>query len=206
MAKVGRPKKEDTPAEVERRLKAGKRMVDFRRERGWTQENLAEKLEKTALTIGRYERGKIGVKASVAKWLERETGIFWRYWTGETDCRSQRDYGLERDRENAAIEDWACEEHAREEAEYTFRLEALFFLCGYRYIRDETADFWDLDPGRDESLLPPCRHQITPYDGSGQTYHFDDMELEELLVDLKDTIGYHWFKKVEAHKCKTLKK
>jgi len=206
MAKTGRPKKDDAPYAVEQRLKAGERIVGFRRERGWTQELLAEKVGKSALTIGRYERGEIGIKETTARWLEQETGVFWKYWTGETECQSREKY-LQQENEQHERAQWmALEEYAREREEHIARLEALFFLCGYRYKIDEAAVFADLDSNREDSEILPCRHQLTPYQDPKQKYHFNDEELEALIADLRDAIGYHWYKKVEAHKRKTLKK
>ena len=76
MENRGRPRKDITPADIERNREAGRRMVQLRRENGWTQGELAEKLEREPITIGRYEKG-YGVREEVAKEIERMTGVFW---------------------------------------------------------------------------------------------------------------------------------
>ena len=200
MSTRGRPQKEIPADLVESRVLAGKRLAVWRKGRGLTQGELAEKFGNTPLTIGRYERGEQGVSERMAKWLEKESGIFWRYWTGETEYTTQADY-------MAAMEQAAWEsesEYQKEEEERTARLETLFSLCGYRYEENSReADFFDLIAPAGDTKIPPGRHKVTPYLEPTESFQFTDEELAALLEDLGDTISYHWHRKVQRHKRET---
>ena len=199
MENRGRPRKDITPADIERNREAGRRMVQLRRENGWTQGELAEKLEREPITIGRYEKG-YGVREEVAKEIERITGVFWKYWTGETHFKDRGDYLRQESIAREKAEDEGLAEYEKERAEYQSQLRALFSLCGYRY-EDNSAEaaFYDLADSANENELPPCDHKITDYKNPEQVYQFDDEELKLLIVEFRDTIGYSWYKKVMAH-------
>ena len=199
MENRGRPRKDITPADIERNREAGRRMVQLRRENGWTQGELAEKLEREPITIGRYEKG-YGVREEVAKEIERITGVFWKYWTGETHFKDRGDYLRQESIAREKDEDEGSAEYEKERAEYQSQLRALFSLCGYCYEDNSVeADFYDLVNPDNESEMPPCRHKVTDYKNPEQVYQFDDEELERLIAEFRDTIGYSWYKKVMAH-------
>lgn len=199
MENRGRPRKETNPADIERRKEAGRRIVQLRHKNGWTQGELAEKLEREPITIGRYEKG-YGVREEVAKEIERITGVFWKYWTGETHFKDRGEYLRQESIAREKAEDEGLAEYEKERAEYQSQLRALFSLCGYCY-EDNSAEaaFYDLADSANENELPPCDHKITDYKNPEQVYQFDDEELKLLIAEFRDTIGYSWYKKVMAH-------
>ena len=129
-------------------------MVQLRRENGWTQGELAEKLEREPITIGRYEKG-YGVREEVAKEIERITGVFWKYWTGETHLKDRGEYLRQESIAREKAEDEGLAEYEKERAEYQSQLRALFSLCGYRY-EDNSAEaaFYDLADSANENEMP----------------------------------------------------
>ena len=199
MNKRGRPPKNSDPSAVSKRKLSGERIAQLRKNKGWTQEYMASKVDRSIATVRRYENGEVDVHESVARNLEHLTGIFWRYWTGETTCTEYSAYQDE-------LEDLGLEESTeilKDENEHSNKLENLFSLCGFQYERDkELYTFYDLLGDWDDSKIPPCEHQITPYHAPDQTYYFSDDELTALLADMKTLVGYHWYKKVEAHNIK----
>lgn len=200
MSKRGRPKKSMEPQDVSRRKETGTRILKWRKKMGWTQEYMAEQMEKSVAAVRRYEKGEVDLHENAAKKLEFLSGIFWRYWTGETTCTESAAYTDEQRRlhEDAAMEE--LEEILKDENERSNKLTSLFSLCGFRYERDKTLyAFYDMLDDWDDSDIPPCEHRITPYHAPDQTYYFSDDELTALLVDMKTLVGYHWYKKVEAH-------
>ena len=207
MENRGRPRKETNPADIERRKEAGRRIVQLRHENRWTQDELAEKVERAPISIGRYERGEQDIPERTARQIEGMTGVFWKYWTGETHFKDRGEYlrqeRIYRRQESIArekAEDEGSAEYEKERAEYQSQLRALFSLCGYCYEDNSVeADFYDLVNPDNESEMPPCRHKVTDYKNPEQVYQFDDEELKLLIVEFRDTIGYSWYKKVMAH-------
>ena len=203
MSKRGRPQKSMERQDVFRRKESGERIQQWRKKMGWTQEYMAERVRKSVAAVRRYEKGEVDLHENVAKKLECLSGVFWRYWTGETNCTERTAYLNEQMRlhEDAALEEYA--EILKDEDERRNKLENLFSLCGFRYERDKGLyAFYDLVGDWDDSQIPPCEHQVTPYHMPDQTYHFSDDELTALLSDIKNLVGYHWYKKVEAHNSK----
>ena len=208
MTNRGRPAKSMEPSDVSKRKRSGEKISKLRKDKGWTQHDMSALLDRSIATIRRYEQGEVDLHESVAKKLEAMTGIFWRYWTGETECTSLYTYLDEREREleDAAMAEW--EEIEKDKEDFRNRLIALFSLCGYRYQRGNMGiiDFQDLLGDWDEHQIPQCEHQLNPYHAPNETYHFDDEEITALLNEMRNLIGFHWFKKVEAHKAKLAKK
>ena len=200
MENRGRPRKETNPADIERRKEAGRRIVQLRHENRWTQDELAEKVERAPISIGRYERGELDSPERTARRIEGMTGVFWKYWTGETHFKDRGEYLRQESIAREKAEDEGLAEYEKERAEYQSQLRALFSLCGYRY-EDNSAEaaFYDLADSANENELPPCDHKITDYKNPEQVYQFDDEELKLLIVEFRDTIGYSWYKKVMAH-------
>ena len=200
MENRGRPRKETNPADIERRKEAGRRIVQLRHENRWTQDELAEKVERAPISIGRYERGELDIPERTARRIEGMTGVFWKYWTGETHFKDRGEYLRQESIAREKAEDEGLAEYEKERAEYQSQLRALFSLCGYRY-EDNSAEaaYYDLADSANENELPPCDHKITDYKNPEQVYQFDDEELKLLIVEFRDTIGYSWYKKVMAH-------
>ena len=200
MENRGRPKKEIYPADIERRKESGQRIVQLRQKNGWTQDYLAEKLERAPISIGRYERGEQDIPERTARRIEDMTGVFWKYWTGETHFKDRGEYLRQESIAREKAEDEGFAEYEKERAEYQSQLRALFSLCGYCYEDNSVeADFYDLVNPDNESEMPPCRHKVTDYKNPEQVYQFDDEELKLLIAEFRDTIGYSWYKKVMAH-------
>ena len=204
----GRPVKSMEPSDVSKRKRSGEKIAKLRKDKGWTQSDMAIELDRSVATIRRYERGEVDLPEDVARKLENITGIFWRYWIGETECTSMYVYLDEREKEleDAAMAEW--EEIDKDKENFRNRLTALFSLCGYRYEHGNLSiiAFQDLFGDWDEHQIPQCEHQLNPYHAPDETYHFDDAEITALLDGMRDLIGFHWFKKVEAHKAKLAKK
>lgn len=201
MTTRGRPPKEKTAREAENRRVAGRRLATWRKGRGLTQEDLAERLGRSILTVGRYERGEQSVPDSTAQWLEQETGIFWRYWTGETAAQTPQGYEAELDEQTEVALDEAAREIQKDRETRIARLESLFFLCGYRYTdNDIEAAFYDLMQDEDPQTPPPGEHKLTPYSDPDEAYTFTEEELNTLLREFDYLIGYHWHKKVMSHR------
>lgn len=200
MENRGRPRKETNPADIERRKEAGRRIVQLRHENRWTQDELAEKVERAPISIGRYERGELDIPERTARRIEGMTGVFWKYWTGETHFKDRGEYLRQESIAREKAEDEGLAEYEKERAEYQSQLRALFSLCGYRY-EDNSAEaaFYDLADSANENELPPCDHKITDYKNPEQVYQFGDEELKLLIAEFRDTIGYSWYKKVMAH-------
>lgn len=207
MENRGRPRKETNSADIERRKEAGRRIVQLRHENGWTQEELAEKVERAPISIGRYERGELDIPERTARQIEGMTGVFWKYWTGETDFKNRSEYIRQESIAQEEAEEKGLAEYEKERAEYQSQLRALFSLCGYRY-EDNSAEaaFFDLVDSANENEMPPCAHKVTDYKNPEQVYQFDDEELELLIAEFRDTIGYSWYKKVMAHSRRGQKK
>ena len=208
MTSRGRPAKSMEPSDVSKRKRSGEKISKLRKDKGWTQHDMSTLLDRSIATIRRYEHGEVDLPEEVAKKLENITGIFWRYWSGETECTSLYAYSDEREKvhEDAALA--ALEEIEKDKEDFRNRLTALFSLCGYRYKHGNlsTIAFQDLFGDWDEHQIPQCEHQLNPYHAPDETYHFDEAELTALLNDMRNLIGFHWFKKVEAHKAKLAKK
>ena len=199
MENRGRPRKETNPADMERRKEAGRRIVQLRHENRWTQDELAEKVERAPISIGRYERGELDIPERTARRIEGMTGVFWKYWTGETHFKDRGEYLRQGSIAREKAEDEGSAEYEKERAEYQSQLRALFSLCGYRYEDNGAeADFYDLVHPDAENELCPCRHKITDYKDPTVIYQFDDTELVALIAELRDAIGYAWYKKVRA--------
>jgi transcriptional regulator with XRE-family HTH domain len=69
-------------------LRVGRNIVDLRRSRGWTQEQLAEKIGKDLKHLGQIERGKVNVTieflTAIAVALEVNVGDLFVSRPGET--------------------------------------------------------------------------------------------------------------------------
>ena len=102
---MGRHKKSFTEEDIARRSLVGQRIKEYRQSKGWSQAQLAEKLDKAPLTIGRYESGKEDIPAVAAKALAKGTGIIEEYWQGKTACKDRQSYTAElKARTLAAVE------------------------------------------------------------------------------------------------------
>jgi hypothetical protein len=114
--------------------------------------------------------------------------------------RSLQEFRLAEEAQREADEAAAAEAYGKECAKHQGRLEALFFLCGYRYSIDPAADFYDFSPNLDPLNPPPGRHTITPYSAQNESYSFTDGELDALLKDFEALVSLHWHRKVLAHR------
>ena len=70
MSKRGRPQKSMEPQDVSRRKETGTRILKWRKKMGWTQEYMAEQMEKSVAAVRRYEKGEVDLHENAAKKLE----------------------------------------------------------------------------------------------------------------------------------------
>ncbi len=61
------------------------RILDLRKERGWSQPELGKKIGTSGLLIGRYERGEVTPSIEVARKLARAFGVTVDYLINEQD-------------------------------------------------------------------------------------------------------------------------
>lgn len=189
-----------TAEERNRRMLMGARIKEFRKRVGWTQEKCAEELGVSDLTIRRLElnadhkhRGEYPATKKTARKLEERTGIFWKYWFGETDYTDESQY-------KEALQDWADREKGESEAlaemerEYEQRVSqyrSLFSMIGYHYENIEHTVAYDMAGLTGEAPIGP--HNLTRVGENNRKVNLSDTQLESLIAYLKKQVNFAIF-------------
>lgn len=186
--------------EINRRMLMGARIKKFRKRMGWSQEKCAEELGVSDLTIRRLElnaehkhRGEYPATKKTARKLEEKTGIFWKYWFGETDHTDEAQY-------KGALQDLADREQGMSEAlaemdrEYEQRVNrycGLFSMVGYQYENIEHTVIYDMAGLTGEAPIGP--HNLVRIGGDGKVVNLSDAQLESLIAYLKKQMDFAIF-------------
>ena len=173
------------------------RIKAARKNKGFTQKQLAESIDVSIETIKRYEKGTSGVPEKVLRKLASALDVIPEYLEGETDKTSRIEYMAERLR----IEDKAADDYFKEAEEKEKILERFFVMfCGFRYSYDReaqlTRDFSDL---RADDGIAHGKPDIRPIKLSRgyndpkkkmieETFSLSEKEFEELLSKVKSCV------------------
>lgn len=189
---MGRKKIELTQEEIERRALSGQRIRNFRNEHDLSQEELAEKLASSAMTIRRYEmnadpkhKGKYPpMPEDVAKLLEIESGgIIADYWMGRT-AETTYEGRIAELKCASASDEREAELHRLKAAEIE-RRKIFFCMCGYGYESIEDTAAADFSPD-------PRPHILTNH-ADGSRHELTPEQFKALFDKLQDTINFACF-------------
>lgn len=193
MGKVGHPHKTHTPEDEERREKTSRHLKAYRAENSLTQKELGGLIGISDQTIRRYEKKDTDMSSAIAEDFEKKTGIYFKYWLGLTDCKTESEYLQE--------QEWVAEvvgqlEQAQERQTILWSgIENAFDLCGYtlkpapkytalirEYSTREDKDvvsFWEAKDKNDPEYRFYCTKD----------------EVMEIVAALKETISFWGYKK-----------
>lgn len=183
--------KEESVMKNEMLAVSGDRLRELRRERGWTQKDLASILGVSEATMRRYECGQTHIKNHCLDRLEEATGIFRGYWFGVTEAKSREKY-LEELAFNEAVDN-TTKQLEDAIAEYWSQVTTLFSLCGFRLEihsgLTESAQRLNMGVGHD------VIRQATDIDDPEHRFFFDDADVPEIMAFLKDALGFWAYQK-----------
>ena len=195
---MGRHKKSFAEEDIARRSLVGQRIKEYRQNKDWSQAQLAEKLDKTPQTIGRYERGQEDIPAATAKALAKETGIIEEYWQGKTVCKDRQSYTaelkarLEYEKEELA-RDLAAEDYARSQAALISQYKALFSFLGFDYEDLTHTAAYDFDMSGTAAA-----YSLTPTGAGKAPVGFTESEFSQMLRGIHEYIAYVIYRKFSA--------
>lgn len=157
-----------------------------------TQEQAAEALNISISSLKRCLNGAIPTE-STAKEMERATGIIYSYWQGKTDCKTLKEYELEK----RIVDKWDKEQIELKKiiSEKEQRYKTLFSMCGYqyKYLTPGEVDFGTLT--NSEYSDATDQHCISSFQHPDQRTYLSTEELELLISRLKETIDFVCYKK-----------
>lgn len=163
-----------------------------------TQQEAADALGISLPTLKRYEKGETAPSESYARDMEKETGIIYKYWMGETECKSWNEYYAEIEK----TESQGANDYIKAKSEELEQRRILFNRCGYHYkFLDGTVyDFAECSPTPDSSIIYHSYHphQLTSFEEPDKHYYFNQEELDDLISQMKDMIVLACFKKERA--------
>ena len=165
-----------------------------------SQEELADKIGVSTITIGRYERKEIPVSQKSAAKLAELSGFIPEYWLGTTENTTESAYIAECESEGLSA---YCEEIDRQKRRDEQR-KLLLSMCGYGYENLNSSepryDFLSLSNAPEDikdfqMVQSGYPHKITNYQSSQEAVYFSSAELDTLFESVKDLIGYSCYKK-----------
>lgn len=163
-----------------------------------TQQEAANALGISLPTLKRYEKGETTPSESYAKGMEKETGIIYKYWMGETECKTWNEYYTEIEK----CELQGMGDYIKEKSEELEQRRILFNKCGYHYKFLEGAiyDFSECSSPSDSTMIYQSYHphQLTSFEEPDKHYYFNQTELDALISQMKDMIVLACFKKDRA--------
>lgn len=186
-----------TEEERNRRMLMGVRIKEFRKQKGWSQEKCSEELGVSDLTIRRLElnadhkhRGEYPATKKTARKLEERTGIFWKYWFGETGYTDESQYkeALQDRTDREQGESEALAEMDREYEQRVNRYCGLFSMIGYQYENIEHTAEYDMAGLTGEAPIGP--HNLTRVGGNNRKVNLSDTQLESLIAYLKKQMDF----------------
>lgn len=190
----GRKKIELSETEKEKRFETGKRIRYLREKAGLSQTKLAEMVHCSRQQIGFYEKGNNPVPPGIAEDMAKIFHVIPPYITCESNEISWKEWYSEQER----IEGAALTQISEEQAKEIERKQILFSLCGfhYEYLEGASYDFASLSSKPDKEIIYASEHphQLTSFTDPKHHYYFNEAELNNLLEELHNTIGYVCYK------------
>lgn len=197
---MGRPKRDMTPEGIERRKIAGQRIKAYRKEeKGLSREGFAGMLESNSSSVQRWENGETEIGSKALKRLEEESGIWRKYWTGETEIKKEVDYNrilFQRqtteaiDRVRGRAYDEEADYYDELTKEHINRLTAFFEILGYRFMCNITEDPGEYYFGELLGHEPISPYELAPISSMRNKKGYSDLEMDNLISSIKKAASF----------------